>query len=301
MSITETRVSGRLVASACPAGTGSPNALPRPPRDLQRTFQLALATVWLLDAVLQLQPFMFTPGSNGFSGMLHGLASGNPSWIAHSIAWNASIVDHHPVSTNAPFALIQFLIGFGIVSTRTLKPALALSIVWSLAVWWFGEGLGRVFSGGATPFGGGPGGCALLRPARHPAVAADGLRPAVRRGSGRRGEGGEDHLGGRVGAVGPAVGRRVRTVAPSAARPGRWNEQCRAGLADPHRCVQRIVLAPSRHERGHRARRHLPHGGRRRLPASALCADHFGSGHCGVCGDLGGRPELRWNSGWWGH
>jgi len=157
MSITETRVSGRLVASACPAGTGSPNALPRPPRDLQRTFQLALATVWLLDAVLQLQPFMFRPGSNGFSGMLHGLASGNPSWIAHSIAWNASIVDHHPVSTNAPFALIQFLIGFGIVSTRSLKPALALSIVWSLAVWWFGEGLGRVFSGGATPFGGGPG------------------------------------------------------------------------------------------------------------------------------------------------
>jgi hypothetical protein len=114
--------------------------------------------VWLLDAVLQLQPFMFTPGSNGFSGMLHGLASGNPSWIAHSIAWNASIVDHHPVSTNAPFALIQFLIGFGIVSTRTVKPALGLSIVWSLAVWWFGEGLGRVFSGGATPFGGGPGG-----------------------------------------------------------------------------------------------------------------------------------------------
>jgi hypothetical protein len=114
--------------------------------------------VWLLDAVLQLQPFMFTPGSSGFSGMLRGLASGNPRWIAHSITWNASIVDRHPVSTNAAFALIQFLIGFGIVSKRTLKPALGLSIVWSLCVWWFGEGLGGVFSGGATPFGGGPGG-----------------------------------------------------------------------------------------------------------------------------------------------
>jgi len=180
MSITEIRVSGHPPASA--NSTGSENTLTRPPRDLQRTFQLALATVWLLDAVLQLQPFMFTPGSDGFSAMLHGQAGGNPSWIAHSISWNASIVDHHPVSANALFALIQFLIGFGIVSTRTLKPALGLSIVWSLAVWWFGEGLGRLFSGGATPFGGGPGGvlfyallAVLLWPracSDHPFVAA---------------------------------------------------------------------------------------------------------------------------------
>jgi hypothetical protein len=180
MSITEIRVSAHPAASV--SSMGSPNALTRPPTDLQRTFQLVLATVWLLDAVLQLQPFMFTPGPKGFSGMLHGLASGNPSWIAHSITWNASIVAHHPVSTNASFASIQFLIGFGIVSPRTLKPALGLSIVWSLAVWWFGEGLGRVFSGGATPFGGGPGGvlfyallAILLWPracSDHPFVAA---------------------------------------------------------------------------------------------------------------------------------
>ncbi len=51
------------------------------PRDLQRTFQLVLATVWLLDAVLQLQPFMFTRGSSGFSGMLNNLAAGNPGWV----------------------------------------------------------------------------------------------------------------------------------------------------------------------------------------------------------------------------
>jgi hypothetical protein len=156
MSITATRVSTPPAASV--SSMGSPRALMVPQRDLQRTFQMALATVWLLDAVLQLQPFMFTPGSSGFSGMLRGLASQNPGWIAHTITWNASIVDHHPVSTNASFAVIQFVIGFGIVSRRTLRPALGLSIVWSLAVWWFGEGLGHVFSGGASPFGGGPGG-----------------------------------------------------------------------------------------------------------------------------------------------
>ncbi|MBV8461797.1 MAG: hypothetical protein JO368_00780 [Acidimicrobiales bacterium] len=126
-------------------------------RDLQRTFQLLLATVWLLDAVLQIQPFMFTKGSNGFSGMLHKMASGNPSVVAHTITWNASVVYHQPILTNTLFALVQFLIGFGIASTRTLRPALVLSIVWALNVWWFGEGAGGVFHGAATPFGGGPG------------------------------------------------------------------------------------------------------------------------------------------------
>jgi hypothetical protein len=130
----------------------------RQPRDLQRTFQLLLATIWLLDAVLQIQPFMFTKGSNGFSGMLNSTAAGNPSVVAHTITWNASIVYHQPILTNTLFALIQFLIGFGIVFKRTLRPALGLSIVWSLGVWWFGEGAGGVFQGTATPFGGGPGG-----------------------------------------------------------------------------------------------------------------------------------------------
>lgn len=129
-----------------------------PPRDLQRTFQLVLATVWLLDAVLQIQPFMFTRGPNGFSGMLNAGAAGNPGWVAHSITWNASNVYHNPILSNSVFALVQFLIAFGIVWKRTVKAALVLSIVWSLGVWWFGEGLGDIVHGGATPFGGGPGG-----------------------------------------------------------------------------------------------------------------------------------------------
>ncbi len=128
------------------------------PRNLQRTFQLLLATVWLLDAVLQLQPFMFTRGSNGFSGMINGLAGGNPGWIAHTITWNGSIIGHQPILTNTAFVIIQFLIAFGITWRRSVKPALALSIVWALGVWWFGEAAGQVFRGGATPFGGGPGG-----------------------------------------------------------------------------------------------------------------------------------------------
>jgi len=128
------------------------------PRSCQRTFQLVLATVWLLDAVLQIQPFMFTKGSNGFSGMLNGLASGNPVVVHGPVTWNASLVYHQPILTNTVFAGIQFLIAFGIVWNRTTKAALGASIVWALGVWWFGEAAGGVFLGGATPFGGGPGG-----------------------------------------------------------------------------------------------------------------------------------------------
>lgn len=130
----------------------------RQPRDPQRTFQLVLATIWLLDAVLQIQPFMFTRGSNGFSGMLDATAGGNPSWVAHTITWNGSIVYHEPILTNTLFALVQFTIALGIASRKACKPALALSIAWAIAVWWFGEGSGGIFHGTATPFGGGPGG-----------------------------------------------------------------------------------------------------------------------------------------------
>jgi hypothetical protein len=130
----------------------------RPPLDRQRTYRLVLATVWLLDAILQIQPFMFTPGTHGFSGMLNRTATGNPGWISHTITWNGSVVYHQPIATDTVFAGVQFLIAIGIIYPRTCKPALALSVVWSVAVWWFGEGLGAVFSGGATTFGGAPGG-----------------------------------------------------------------------------------------------------------------------------------------------
>jgi hypothetical protein len=125
--------------------------------DGRRTLQLALATVWLLDGILQLQPFMFTSGKNGFSGMLAGTAAGTPRFVSRSITWNASIVGHHAVATNAAFAFIQIFLGLGIAWRPTVKAALGASIVWSIGVWWFAEGLGGVLQGNGTPLGGGPG------------------------------------------------------------------------------------------------------------------------------------------------
>ena len=122
--------------------------------DLRRRLQLVLAGIWLLDAVLQFQAFMF---SKGFSQMLGGTAAGNPAVIADPINWSAKIIAQHGTATNAIFAFIQLAIGLGIAWRPTLKLALGASIMWALGVWWFGEGLGGVVSGVGGPANGAPG------------------------------------------------------------------------------------------------------------------------------------------------
>ena len=122
--------------------------------DVRRRLQLVLAGIWLLDAVLQFQAFMF---SKGFSQMLGATAAGNPAVIADPINWSAKIIAGHGTATNAVFAFIQLAIGLGIAWRPTLKLALGASIGWALGVWWFGEGLGGVLNGAGGPANGAPG------------------------------------------------------------------------------------------------------------------------------------------------
>ncbi len=125
----------------------------RPP-DTRRVLQLSLAVIWLLDAVLQYQSFMFT---KGFGQMLAGTASGNPGVVASPINWDARLVEHHVVLLDTIFATIQLLLALGIAWRPTLRVALAASIAWALGVWWFGEGLGDVLNSAASPVNGAPG------------------------------------------------------------------------------------------------------------------------------------------------
>jgi len=126
--------------------------------DARRLLQLALAAIWLLDGVLQYQGVMFT---KGFSAMLAESAAGNPGIIARPITWDATLVEHHLVLLNSVFATIQLLLGLGIALRPTVRPALAASIGWSVAVWWFGEGLGMVLTGDINPVSGAPGAAIL--------------------------------------------------------------------------------------------------------------------------------------------
>ena len=147
-----------------------------PGTDARRVLQLILAATWLLDGLLQYQSSMY---GTMFGEMIGGTATGNPGVIARPISWNAALVAQHLVLLNTVFATIQLLLGLGIAYRPTVRVALAASIPWSLGVWWFGEGLGGVVSGGASPVSGGPGAvilyallAVLLWPADRPGVTA---------------------------------------------------------------------------------------------------------------------------------
>ena len=140
-----TAMRGRLGTEAQPAAA-------RP--DTRRMLQLGLAAIWLLDGVLQYQPFMYT---KAFGQMLAGTAAGNPSVIARPITWDATLVEHHLVLINTIFATIQLLLGLGIAFRPTVRLALGASIAWAIGVWWFGEGLGGILNGVASPLNGAPG------------------------------------------------------------------------------------------------------------------------------------------------
>jgi hypothetical protein len=124
----------------------------------RRALQVALGLVWLLDAALQFQPFMF---SRSFvTQIIQPSADGSPPLVAHSVAWASQVMLDHIAVYNAVFATIQLLIAVGLFFRRTVKVTLAASIVWALFVWWFGESLGGIFTS-ASPLTGLPGGVVL--------------------------------------------------------------------------------------------------------------------------------------------
>jgi hypothetical protein len=169
-------------------------AVPRPGEgthaatlDARRKLQLALGALWLLDGILQFQPSMFT---KAFPGMLAGTSAGNPAFVASPVNWSATLITHHLVVLNALFATIQVALGLGIAWRPTVRLALAASVLWSLAVWFLGEGLGGVLAGPASLTDGAPGAVILYallavllwptkRPARFIAARPMGEKPAL--------------------------------------------------------------------------------------------------------------------------
>ena len=76
----------------------------------------ALGLVWLLDAALQFQPYMFT--SSFVTDIIEPAAAGNPSFLAGSITWAAHLMGQHIAIYNAIFATTQLLIAVGLFLPR---------------------------------------------------------------------------------------------------------------------------------------------------------------------------------------
>jgi hypothetical protein len=120
-----------------------------------RTIQIALGLAWIVDAALQFQPVMWHRGF--VTGTILPSAMGQPA----PVAWLITNVGHFLLPDigvwNFLFGTIQLGIGVGLLFRRTVRPALAVSFVWCLAVWWIGEGFGMLLTGTATPLSGAPG------------------------------------------------------------------------------------------------------------------------------------------------
>jgi hypothetical protein len=121
----------------------------------QRTLQIVLGLFWLLDAGLQFQPFMFGKGFT--ETYLLDNAQGQPAVIGWIITNVGHFIGPHVAVWNTFFALIQVAIGGGLLFRRTVRPAIVLSLFWAFGVWFFGEGLGLIFSGSASALTGAPG------------------------------------------------------------------------------------------------------------------------------------------------
>jgi hypothetical protein len=125
----------------------------------QRALQIVLGLLWLLDAGLQFQPYMFS--SNFTTTYLLNNAQNQPDVIRWIVTNVGNFVGPHVAVWNTFFALIQVAIGLGLLFRRTVRPALAVSFFWVFGVWFFGEGLGMIFTGSASALTGAPGSVVL--------------------------------------------------------------------------------------------------------------------------------------------
>jgi hypothetical protein len=118
------------------------------PGTTRRGVQVTLGVLWLMDATLQLQPYMFT---TAFARqVLAPAGQDQPGWVAGPVDFFAHLIAAHPASLNTAFVLIQLALGIGFLVPRLVRSAILGSLAWSAALWWLSEGLGGLVTGHAS-------------------------------------------------------------------------------------------------------------------------------------------------------
>jgi hypothetical protein len=121
----------------------------------QRSLQIALGVVWIIDGLLKFQPHLFKPAF--VSTVIRPMATGQPALIGSTMSHMANFLSHEATMWVAVFGLVEIGIGIGVLFRRTLKPALVASFIWGIGIYVFGEGLGMVLTGHTSPLQGAPG------------------------------------------------------------------------------------------------------------------------------------------------
>ena len=145
------------MASGMKALTQAAASVPSDLDKARRSLLLGLGGLWLLDGLLQMQPYMFTV--NLIAQVLRPVAAGQPWWLARLIDWSIALVTPHLPMFNWAIIVLQITIGLLLWSGRRslVTAGLWLSIAWGLAVWVFGEGIGGLLTGSSTFLSGAPG------------------------------------------------------------------------------------------------------------------------------------------------
>lgn len=117
--------------------------------------QQVLGAIWLVDGALQLQPVMFT--SYLSAGLMQPLTQGQPAPIAAALEAIVQMTAANLIGVNLTIAVVQLALGFLLLGGWFVRPALVVSVVWSLLVWFGGEGLGMLLTGQASALTGAPG------------------------------------------------------------------------------------------------------------------------------------------------
>lgn len=129
----------------------------------RKTLQRILGLLWLIDGILQLQPQMFT--MNMVNGVMKPMLEGQPPFIEPSLQFIVNQTTLHLTAVNLLIAIVQILLGLGflLLSDRRVKELVIASIIWSLIVWYGGEGMSMLLTGTASILSGAPG-AVLLYP-----------------------------------------------------------------------------------------------------------------------------------------
>ncbi|MCL6595534.1 MAG: hypothetical protein K6V73_04905 [Firmicutes bacterium] len=122
-----------------------------------RLLRVGLASLWLLDGLLQAQPGMFT--MDMVSTIMQPAATGQPGWLSGLVHWSVVLVTPRVAAFNWGVVLLQLAIGAFMLAPPGAfrRLGVVLGGAWALVVWVFGEGLGQLLTGSATPLSGAPG------------------------------------------------------------------------------------------------------------------------------------------------
>jgi len=129
------------------------------PRTTRRGVQVMLGVLWLVDAALQLQPFMFT--ADFARQVLAPSGQDQPAWVSAPVDFFARLIAGHPAPMNTGFVLVQLALGIGFLLPGLVRPAIVGSLAWSAGIWWLSEGVGGLAAGHASVVTGAPGAVVL--------------------------------------------------------------------------------------------------------------------------------------------